>query len=180
MMLLPWRDTSRIGGDARHSWGQWDPPSPSLPSLQSPKLLCPKESGTGPVAGPQPLASRQTAGWGHRPNPWVGAGPAERWTERVETSRTLPGLHCPPSSHLVWKPHAHRDLDVGVGERAALRPRRVEQGVLQLPAVGRHLQEASPAVTPALPDSGICVTRQVRPFCTRAVPPASRRPRSPR
>ena len=85
---------------------------------------------------------------GHRPNPWVGACPAERWTERVETSRMLPGLHCPPSSHLVWKPHAHRDLDIGVRERAALRPRRVGQGVSQLPAVGRHLQEASPAVTP--------------------------------
>ena len=84
---------------------------------------------------------------------------------------TLP--FCPPS----WKPRAHRDLDVRVRERTAMRPRRVGESISQLPAIGRHLQRGKPCShSPTLPSSTVRVTLPVsgrsfsRLFCTCAVP----------
>lgn len=89
----------------------------------------------------------------------------------------------PPGSALpVWGPRAHRDLDVGVRERAALCTCGVGQGVAQLPAISSHLQRQA---LWSQPDSALlpggCTTTQVmgrslsRPFCTCPVTPAPTR-----
>ena len=129
-----WRGTEGLLGTVG------PPPVPAfhLPNLPS---SCALRSQVQALE-PGPASVVPDTGCSGGPKQWVGAGPAERWLKGQKHQA------CSPSSRLARKPHAHRDLDVGVREWAALGPRRVGQGVSQLPAIGRHLQDASPAVAP--------------------------------
>lgn len=149
MMLFPWGDASRIERGTDSGVLHSSQPLPVTPASHLSNLpgSCAQEIWYMPpvpssrhlglcLGSVQPDATPTP----HQPMP---GQPSAELKEQTHRGCTLAS----PTARLAWNPRAHRDLDVGVRERAALWRCCVGQRVAQLPAVSRHLRRGSSAVT---------------------------------